>query len=252
MMVAGAIVILGMLGANYWLKSSFVELDAANCPVTGPRSIRVVMIDRSDPISGQQALRIKQVVDDLADRSETGERFDFFVFEGDAKAVLEPVLSVCAPGKPEAANELYQNPEKIRRRYVDRFITPVKAVVDELTSENELPTSPILESLRAAALWSFGAQKSGAIPLRLTLVSDMIQNSQNLSHYKRDALFEDLRDSAGWNVLRPDLKGADVQILYLLRPPGSKASRIQNRGHQLFWEKLIEAGGGRLTGFDLY
>ena len=251
--VIGVLLIGGLVGANFWIQSTTTKLDEANCPVDGPRGVHMIMIDRSDPITGQQGLRIKQMIDRIADESETGERFDFFVFEGDSKQVLNPTLSVCAPGRPEDASELYQNPEKIRKRYEEDFIMRVKSVVDELTSENELDSSPILESIRAASLWSFGKHSSGEVPLKLTLISDMIQNSALLSQYKGNVTFDDFQKSDEWLAARPPLKGASVDILYLLRGVTSpRAKAVQNRGHQLFWEQLVFASGGKLTGIDVF
>jgi hypothetical protein len=248
LIVLGALLVIALAGGAWWLRKTKIVLDeATNCPVDGARAIHVIMFDRSDPISGQQAERIRQVVNGFKSAAVFGERFDIYTFEGDTKAALEPILTLCSPGRPEEANELIQNPERIRQRYEKTFAEVLDRTVDDLLQASTLPNSPIIETIRAAALTSFGPVDGGKVPLRMTLISDMIQHSTLVSHIRSTPDFEALKKNPAWPTLRPELKGAEVDVLYLNRPPLHSGARpIQNRGHQLFWEQLIDAGGGHL------
>src|SRR5262245_49241015 len=109
--ILGLVLIIALAAGYWWLKRSKIPLDEqTNCPTGGPRAVHVVIFDRSDPISGQQAQRIRQVMHQLKIAASFGYRFDIYTFEGDAKNVLQPVLVLCSPGSPEEANELVQNP----------------------------------------------------------------------------------------------------------------------------------------------
>lgn len=242
----GLVLILSLAGLAWWLKKTRTQIDVVtNCPIDGPRAVHLIIIDRSDPISGQQAQRIKQVIDRYKVASTFGERFDVFTFEGDSNSALSPILVVCSPGRPDDANELIENPELIRQRYEERFSSVLDRVIDNLVQESERPTSPIMESIRAAALTSLGPLESGSVPIRVTLVSDMIQHSERTSHYREPPDFGSLSGSSAWPLVRPDFKGASVEILYLLRPTATRGGEpIQNRGHQRFWEEYVLAGFG--------
>jgi hypothetical protein len=247
----GLILVAALAAGAWWLRKTKVQLDADNCPVAGPRAIHLIMIDRSDPISGQQAQRVRQHVNALKSGADFGVRFDIYTFEGDTKKEMLPILRVCAPGRPEEANELIENPEFIRRRYEERFTAVLDKVVDNLLQEMTQQTSPIIESLRGATITSFGPFSTGSIPLHVTLVSDMVQHTVVTSHFKAEPDFNQLSKTQVWPSLRPELKGADVEILYVLRPNAKRGGvPIQNRGHQLFWEQLITASGGRITGIE--
>jgi hypothetical protein len=156
------VVLIGLLaGAAWWLKRSRPAVDAeTNCPVSGPQIVHALMFDRSDPISGQQAQRIKFAVNELKRTAAFGYRFDIYTFEGDAKNVLLPVLQICSPGKPEDANELYQNPDLVRRRYEERFSSVLDtnkrplARVDPARFSNNRK----LARRRADFLWSGGRE----------------------------------------------------------------------------------------------
>jgi hypothetical protein len=244
--VIGILLIGGLSGGAWWLRKTRVPLDDENCPRSGPTAVHIIMIDRSDPITGQQAQSIRQQVEKLKNEARFGQRFDVYTFEGDSKNEMQPLTRVCAPGRPEDANELIENPELVRRRYQERFSNVLDQEVGTLLRVSTLPNSPIIESLRAAAITSFGPFSMGSVPFQVTMVSDMVQNTALTSHFKSEPNFSQLAKSPAWSALQPNLKGAEVDILYLLRPEAKRGSvMIQNRGHQLFWEQLIAASGGR-------
>src|SRR5690606_9309686 len=159
--------------------------------------------------------------------------------------VLKPVLKICSPGNE--ANELYQNPDRVRRRYETQFVTVVNDTIEALLRESTQDNSPIMESIRAAAITSFGPVTAD-IPLRMTLVSDIVHNTRAITQYRSEVDLGQLLKNSIWPTLRPSLKGAQVEILYLLRPTVTRGGKgIQSRGHQIFWETFIAAGGGRVS-----
>lgn len=249
LVVVGLLLVSALAGGAWWLRHSRNEIDKeTNCALSGPPAVHMILVDRSDPISGQQSQQIRQAINRIKDGAIEGERFDFFVFEGDAKSVLKPILSVCSPEHPRDAQPLIENPEHIAERYQHRFADAIDRMLEGLLQESERPTSPIMESIRAAAITSFGPYQRKAINRRVTLVSDMIQHSDATSHYRSEPDFGTLSKDPIWPQLRPDLDSAQVGILYLLRPEAKRSGvTIQNRGHQLFWEEYVTASGGRIT-----
>lgn len=245
--IIAAIVGLGLLGAMggfyFWAKGHQVALDGANCPVTGPRGIHVILIDRSDPITPVQAERVRQVIEGLVNQAQTGERFDLYVADGDGINLLTPAVSVCSSGRGATASALYENPEAIERNFQERFLTPLRRAMGELLVPASRSTSPLLESLRTVAVTSFGA--SPQAERRLTVVSDLIQHSPAVSHFRGEIDFGALQRRQEWAQLRPNLAGTEVRILYLLRPGARRRDGrpIQSIGHQQFWKDLLEASG---------
>lgn len=247
-MVFGVALLVGLGALSWRVKNSKVTLGPDNCPVTGPRAIHVIMIDQSDPITQQQSQVIRDHLSSIKKRAAFGTRFDIYTFEGNTTDELKPKLSICAPGKPEEANELIENPERIKRTYDEKFAAQIDASLENLLHASILPTSPIIESIRAASITSFGGHDAGEIPLRLTLISDMIQNSAAYSQFRTDSNFEALSKSPTWATLRPQLKGAETNILYLQRDAKRNGKLIQNLGHQEFWTNLISSSGGQPVG----
>ena len=251
LIVLGIILIAALVAGIIYVRTLHVDLDKeTNCPIAGPTAVHVVIVDRSDPISPLQAQRVTQWAELAKASAEAGTRFDIYVFEGDTQNELLPLLTTCAPEQPRDANPLYQNPENIRKRYETKFADVFDKTIAGLLHATTRPSSPIIESLRAAAQTSFGPLVGKNIPLRITLISDLVQNSALVSHFRSAPDFEQLARSANWARLRPELRGADVEILYILRPTALRGiSVIQNRGHQEFWTRLIAASGGRISEF---
>jgi hypothetical protein len=247
----GGIILIAVLGGGYWfVRASRPTLEPeTNCPKSGPKGIHVILFDRSDPISEQQAQRIRQAIEKFKSEAPFGLRFDLYTVQGDTQHAIQPKLRICALGKPSEANALIENPDLVRRRYETKFSAVLDQTVGELLRGSQEKNSPIIESLRAAAISSFGSVEPGQIPLRLTMISDMIQNTALSNQFQTEPDFKKLSRTAAWPTLQPQLKGADVDILYLLRLSAArKGTPIQNRGHELFWEELVAASGGHLLG----
>jgi hypothetical protein len=248
---AGILILLVLFSGYAWVKSNKIQLDAENCPTSGPRGIHVLLFDRSDPISEQQAQRVRQYIDKVKLTATFGTRFDLYTFEGDTLHALEPKLRICAPGKPEEANIWIDNPERVRKKYDNDFSKVLDQTVAELLRASTQPNSPIIESIKAATITSFGPTERGRIPLHVTMISDMVQHTKLLSQFQSDVKFADLAQNPTWLSLQPQFKGAEVDIVYLLRPTAQRNHLpIQSRSHQLFWEQLISAAGGRLNTVD--
>jgi hypothetical protein len=244
----GIVVLIALAGGTWWLQSKHVEIDeATNCPKDGPRAVYALLFDQTDPITEQQGEQIKQYVNRSSDSAVTGQRFDLYTVEGDTQRLLTPVLQICSPGNGKKANPIYENPEMIERKFQTRFKDVLQRTVDQLLEVSSKPYSPIIESMKAAAIESFGPYQQTKIPLGLTIISDMIQNTPLNNHFRAVPNFKELGRSSSWRSLQPDLRGANVEILYLLRPSAVRGGvPIQNRSHQLFWEDLIRASNGHI------
>lgn len=241
-LVAALVLVAAFVAAQYWAKSQYVEIDGASlCPKNGPTAVTAVLVDRSDPLTPQQAQRVQQVLDRVVEEAPVGGRVALYVAEADAFTRLAPILALCNPGSE--ANPLYQNPKKIRARYDDQFKARLAAVRTALLEPKERKTSPILESIKAVCIDAFAAAAPG-IPLRLLLVSDLIQHSPIASHY-RERNFAALLEDKRLDGVLVDCRGAEVDILYVLRLGKDGRPTLQNRNHQRFWDLYLQRVNAR-------
>ena len=135
-----------------------------------------------------------------------------------------------------------ENPKRIHDLYVAKFRQPLDEALRLLMTPSPSQNSPIMESIKAVCVASFGGIPRDT-PARLTIASDMIQYSKILDHYKqRD--FDVFAKTPAYNEVLADCHRAGVDVLYFTRP---RDSRVQDRRHQLFWEKFFDRDNSSLN-----
>lgn len=242
--------LLGGFGAFYYFTSTRAD-PVAECTNGSPRAVHAIIFDYSDAITSQQRQFIRQEFQRLKDKAEVGTRIQIFSTTANAADALPSLLSVCVPRRPEGADPLIENAKLLRKEFDEQFSQVIDKALSELLTKEPQQSSPIVESLHAAALTAFGPFSEGQVPLRLTIVSDMIQYSNVASHFREEPNFDRFSRLPTWPSLQPRLKGASVDVLYILRPSALRGNgRIQTRGHQEFWGKLLTASNGVVTSIE--
>lgn len=213
----------------------------------------VVILDKTDSYTPDQARLIASVIRRTKDRLEMGERITLAVLDGRGNYNPRGALSLCNPGRGEQVNPLYTNPRLVQERYEARFGGPLEAALADLMEPRQAPRSPILETLaRQAQTEAFG---DDAERRRVILISDMLQNSDIFTVYGAGAGVppKDLpRPSAAARTLMErfgdDLTGVQLEVRLIPRPRWEDAQRSVLRE---YWGDLAAELGMRLRWRDL-
>ena len=208
------------------------------CPKDGNYSRTAVLIDATDSLSATQVKAIQEEINALPERLALYEWVGIFILDEDNLVLPQPEVALCYPGDESTANPLYENPRQMQRRFEREFRAPIEATVKRLANLPEKRTSPILEMIRAVALdRNFNSMKGR----RLIVVSDLLQNVPDYSHYQASTDFERWRDKPyAREFLQLSLLEVDVDILYLKR---TNVRSLQTHGHIAFWEDYFDAVG---------
>ena len=231
----------GVIGYLGWSQHTRVEVDASTlCPSSGPTAVHAILLDQSDPITPIQAQRLGQTVEKVVEEAAVGDRIDLYVLTRDSAQALTPKLSLC---RPQSEGSVWtENPKRIHDRYIARFRQPLDGALKLLMTPSPSQNSPIMESVKAVCVAAFGSLPRD-VSAKLTVASDMIQFSRLLDHYKqRD--FDTFLKTPGWNEVAADCHRAAVNVLYFTRP---RDSRVQDRRHQLFWERFFDRENASLN-----
>ena len=148
------------------------------------------------------------------------------------------------PGDPDEASEWTENPRLIRRRLEERFERPLEELFAELLGREPASTSPLMESVQSVAVSVLGRHEYAGLPKRLILVSDLMQNTRNLSFFHQAVDYEGFAATAGADALRTDLRGTAVEVLFVQRAAHQRLDGT--RGLIDFWQRWIEEQGGAL------
>lgn len=244
-----AVCVLALLGTGGWLfyqaRASVVAVDAHTlCPVSGPpTAVTAVLIDASDPISPVQTEAIRREVDALRDTLPRHGAFEIYLVGETIEATRQPLFKACNPGNPDDVDELTGSRKLVAQKWSTGFAEPMAAAFAKAVPHGTEKTSPIMESIQSVAVTAFGGPKLNEVPKRFVIVSDMMQNTPAFSHY-RSTDYDRFRSSGAATAMLADLRGVDVQILYVRR---QAAQRWQGAKHALFWQAYLSAQGATVS-----
>lgn len=216
------------------------------CPPKVP-SVTAVLVDGTDVFSAVQRAAIRSRLDAVKEVVPKRGRIDLYAIGEEQDGLPRALMSVCNPGTAEEADKFTENAALVKKRWTRDFSDKLDQELGNLLETKEAAISPIMEAVQAIAIQSFGAAETrDAVEKRFVIVSDLLQYTKEYSQYqgvKGDA-FGAFSKSDYYRKVRPDLRGADVEILYVRR---STKNNVQGKEHLLFWEKFIDASNGHLV-----
>jgi hypothetical protein len=242
--ISVSLVALVAATAGYFsLKQSRSQLDPDTlCPTSGPTSSTAILIDSTDPLSAVQKDYVQKYFDEFSATIPAGSMVSMYSASAYSEQQFEPTARLCNPGDGSGASALTSNPQRLQQRWRDMFQEPFKRVVERDIERDSASQSPLLEMLKALTIDAFPLQDR-SIPLQLIIVSDMLANTPQYSHYRGDASFERFEEQPYFVHLFPNLRSVNVRVLYVGR---EGLEEIQTRQHAEFW-----AGYFRFVGASL-
>ena len=249
-------VLLIGVGIFYFANQATDPLDENNCSIkNGPTGVTAIVFDKSYPYAPEQVTDIRTSFNLWLSGKEAttkNRRIDLnFFSEGtlvqlyvtDNKLVnaiggLEPLAELCVPRDFEDANPLISNPALLEKSYRN-FIQTFTDELDKLL-EVEEGISPIMETfIRLSNSESF--QNHPEKPHNLFIISDMLQNSDNYSHYSSgegpswDNFEEKMK---GTVYMRPRLNQVKWQVFFAKRSD-PREKQLQSTELTNFWQQFF-------------
>ena len=200
----------------------------------------LVLVDQTDPLSSTQAAELATEIRDLSSKMERYEKISIAIIGHELEVPPSYVFSMCNPGRDNQINQYLQTPSRQRRVFEESFQKPLDEVVNHFKEPVSAPESPIIETI--ANLTRLRDFNSTVPNRKLIMFSDLLQHSQLLDQYtEKQISFQDFTKSANSSSdTAANLKGATVDIFYLIRPATRK---FQTPLHQRFWANYFRANG---------
>ena len=217
-----------------------------------PSRTTVLLLDTSDPLTPKHRAELERLVRELTGARGSG-RQGFLVAPEEELVVyelprnvdgIEPVIRVCNPGDPanwDWKGELTRGKALALRRW-QNFLDEVEILFHREAGPAR-PLSPIIETLGVIMprhVTSRRSSDTGAVPVHLILFSDLLQHSEDLSHYGPFPSASEVGEKLRY--LRTDLSGVDVSLYRLERVD---SARWQTVDHYYWWTKLVQEFGGK-------
>lgn len=244
--IGGIVVVVAVFFFGFLISTRLdpIERDRDTlCRSEGPSSITAILLDSTDSFGATTKQDLSNQMWDCLDESEENHEISIFTVDSIRENTLEPIIQVCNPGDPDEADPLIESEAIIRRRWNQQFRQPLEEKLDSLLTAQEAPSSPIMESVQSVSITHFQAGKRDTIPRRLIIISDLLQNSDEISFYREPPDFDRFQQTPKARWLNPDLRNVDIEIWL-----------IQRRLHQggggallKFFQSWLEEHGGRVV-----
>ncbi|MCJ7765732.1 MAG: hypothetical protein MUP09_07310 [Thiovulaceae bacterium] len=208
------------------------------CRVDGKFDRQIIILDMTDNYNSIQVTQIKHIIMNIIDNLKIDEQIQLFFIDSTLPADVQPLVTLCNPGDGEGKSRLYSNPVLLKKRWEKRFNNPLMKNISPLSDEYSSTKSPIIETIQVVNNIAFPYVKRSDTHYKITIISDMIQNSDALSFFRASpATLEGFVDSKEFFKIRTDLEGVDVDIVEVRR---DKFEGLQNREYIDFWINLLE------------
>lgn len=243
-LLATLVVVLAVVavggGFAYQLWTRGQTLGADYCRQAGPSGILAIAIDATDLLSEAQRLDVLNRVETAIDEADANWRVELWNVAPTSGVPTMTGDPVCIP--PQNVSPLTGNPGQAKARFSEFKVRIHRKLVDVL-GQSGSAASPILESIQAVGLRSFGSPGlANARAHRLLLVSDLVQNTSRVSFVKGLPAYEQFRAGKTFEAVRAPLSGATVDVLFLSRPSALSSSEVVG-----WWQKYFSDIGASLA-----
>lgn len=253
-----AILIFSLVGVlmaslGFWYVTASKRLvildDTTLCPIDGPYGTTVVVLDLSDKLSYLQEQKLRNFFSRKRNPEFGGglsvqkhDRLKIYLLDENAtKHLPDPIIDICNPGDGEGLSELTSSPALVKKRYVQAYEKPLQSALVDIMQSSSTKTSPLIEAISGIALTSFGTEAREGHVNTLFLMSDMLQHTDSVSHYRGD---QNLIPQA-LSKFRADLDGVDeVHIRMFVR---DQSKQLQGKSLLTFWNNYLKTSGTSLT-----
>jgi hypothetical protein len=243
--IALAVLALSVLAAGayvYMTASRPPVLDRASlCPVDGPRSMTVVLLDSTDEIPDIGKHEIRTVLLDMAETVPVYGLLEFRLLDPKTPGGRQ-IFAKCNPGDGAGLSEYTANPRLAKKRWLEGFRQPLEESLEAGFRPVPGKTSPIMATVQRIAVDRFSGRAAEDTPKSLVLVSDMLENEPDYSQYGGDLSYGRYKASRAYKKLQTDLHGAEVSIYYIQRV---SAKPFSSADHIRFWADWIRDNKGR-------
>lgn len=221
--------LLAMIAGFVWIymaaQKAHIALDKDLCPaVGGPTEKLLVLADTTDPVADVTRRQVVAKLREIALNATTGTRVQIRALRP-VEPYTQTIFDLCNPGDGSDLNELTGAPLLALKRWRQGFGEPLeRALTQSIAGEGE-DFSPIMAGIQAIAVDELTTAKARAIPSRLIVVSDMLENTPLFSIYTSGPDLAAFRQSPAWRHYDADLAGKGVELWVLRRDtkvPGVK------------------------------
>ncbi|MDA7749651.1 hypothetical protein N8913_05060 [Litoricola sp.] len=197
-----------------------------------PRKLISLIVDGTDSVSELHVAEVKKLTEQIVFEAPAYSRVDFYEISETGNHIKP--FSMCIPPDGSEADELFENPILMKRRFEEKFLTVFNETMARLLTQKPAKQSPIIESVQSVAVEAMGVTPGSH---HMILVSDLLQHSNKFSFYReKPNMPRYLEVNSNTGGMFAKLNNADVSILIIPRkmPMGRKSDLLE------FWADWMQ------------
>lgn len=249
--IIGCILMVALVlgGVAVFRKKKQIDTRAAGldkdsfCPKVGILSVTAVVIDNTDALSPVQKASLRGQLEGVVNSVPQNGRLDIYAVESSRNGLVKPLFSMCSPGRKEEVSEWTSNPERVAKRWRDKFYDPAILKIEASLEQSKRDSSPIMETIQSVSISSLQDNiMSDSAQRKLVIASDMIEFGPDLNLYKGVPPVREFIKSETFRKLRGNLRRVDVSIMLFRR---ATAAHIQGEEFIDFWAAVLSQQGAQ-------
>jgi hypothetical protein len=243
LMVSTSFFVVAAVGIFAFTRPT-IELDKNNCVIG--QSIpghTIFLIDGTDKIDGDYLYRLKESISLKKDNLPVSEKLTIVRLSGNADGDPEfkKLFSKCNPGQGSQFAGITESKMRKQVQWEKGFGDELDDALNDLSKLKVGVSSPIIESInRLTYERDFGVNTPNR---NLILVSDLMQHTDDFTHYKDNYSFSDVRNM-GKPYTGVPLDAVEVDVIYIRR---QSLKGFQTERHEKFWNRYFVQNGANLA-----
>ena len=242
------IIVLTILIGALFYEDKIIKVDKNTfCPTEIPINKTVMLIDLSDKLNKPQIEFFLKEIQTIKRNVKKHHNFTIYLLDENLNIDKNKKFSLCNPGtqKDIENSNFYEqktvNPKKVIKQWEELFSKKISNEIDKMIrgtrSQN---TSPVLEMIQLVSIREF--KNIDSKENNLIIISDMLQNTDNLSMYQsKIPTFDEFKQGDYFSKVRTNLNNNVKVMLYVLKRNGYRPMQ-ESRKFYVFWFDFFVKG----------
>ena len=248
LVIIGFVLLTFLAGAITYFKLSTESAEInkkTNCRIDGVYDVNVIILDISDSLNTIQVIQVEKIFKKIMSNLTIGEQVQIYLINDEVQTKLKPILKLCNPGDGKNKNIYINNPTLLKKKWEKSFKQPLLKALENIKEGTTSNTSPIIESIQVVNNIAFPFDKKDTLNYKITIISDMIQNSKNISFYKdTKAYINKFSKTSNYYKVQTDLSNTELNI-YIIRR--EKSEHLQSRFYINFYINIFEKMNAKIN-----
>lgn len=257
-LIIALVTIVFIFGAVYFFinEEKKVKIDPKTfCPKENKENYgkTVALLDLTDSLNKAQKEFFIKEIQSLKKNLPKHHSLTIYTLDASLDLKSSRKITMCNPGTIDDINTTYQkisiNPKEITKRWNEDFSNQITNVISNIIIEEDAQnSSPVMEMFQLIALNEFkdfeGADNN------LLILSDMIQNTNQMSMYKNGIIsFSEFKKAEYFSKVFTNLNNNVAVELLIIKRDGSRIMQ-QSKNFVNFWAQFF-MNGNRAKDFKL-